>query len=314
MVNEFNNGNLFKNIDVKSSFEQMSRGQAKTKELKGKSGNQLGGNNSLLKTTAGTSTPPVKSMKNEDFTLKKQDRNSKLLLNRVQVPPSMNPTPKSPPAGSLDEMGRDKSMVQKWKEHQETRKKLLRQGMSSDEVDKMGYTAQTFSSFKKNYEDTDPKEKERKRKEREKALAAYKLAGSVAKFNERGKVLTGNDTISGMKFNPNGSPIIYNLPTDVSGVDILMFSDDWQRIMNAAPVSDAEAQLMVDRNNARAMKEVQRQERQKLLERKEEERKIQREKAILDYSAKVSGGFIEVKIGEDVVAMRDAWKLHWRKR
>lgn len=30
MVDEFNKGDLFKNIDVRSSFDQMSRGNAKT--------------------------------------------------------------------------------------------------------------------------------------------------------------------------------------------------------------------------------------------------------------------------------------------
>lgn len=34
----------------------------------------------------------------------------------------------------------------------------------------------------------------------------------------------------------------------------------------------------------------------------------------MDYSAKVDGGFIEVKIGEDVDAMRQAWEMHQRKR
>ena len=34
----------------------------------------------------------------------------------------------------------------------------------------------------------------------------------------------------------------------------------------------------------------------------------------MDYSAKVEGGFIEVKVGEDVTAMTDAWHLHQRKR
>lgn len=49
------------------------------------------------------------------------------------------------------------------------------------------------------------------------------------------------------------------------------------------------------------------------MKREEEDRK-KREQSILDYSAKVSGGFIEVKIGEDVVAMQDAWRLHHKKR
>lgn len=46
----------------------------------------------------------------------------------------------------------------------------------------------------------------------------------------------------------------------------------------------------------------------------EEERRKKREQQILDYSAKVNGGFIEVKLGEDVQAMENAWLLHQKKR
>jgi len=34
----------------------------------------------------------------------------------------------------------------------------------------------------------------------------------------------------------------------------------------------------------------------------------------LDYSAKVEGGFIEVKVGEDLQAMEEAYKVHMSKR
>ena len=34
----------------------------------------------------------------------------------------------------------------------------------------------------------------------------------------------------------------------------------------------------------------------------------------MDYSAKVEGGFIEVKVGEDLQAMEDAYKVHINKR
>ena len=34
----------------------------------------------------------------------------------------------------------------------------------------------------------------------------------------------------------------------------------------------------------------------------------------MDYSAKVDGGFIEVKIGEDVQAMEDSYRIHMKKR
>ena len=34
----------------------------------------------------------------------------------------------------------------------------------------------------------------------------------------------------------------------------------------------------------------------------------------MDYSAKVDGGFIEVKIGEDVQAMEDSYRMHMKKR
>lgn len=45
-----------------------------------------------------------------------------------------------------------------------------------------------------------------------------------------------------------------------------------------------------------------------------EERQRKREQEILDYSAKVEGGFIEVKIGEDTTAMMEAYSVHMRKR
>lgn len=84
-------------------------------------------------------------MDKKDFNLKKRDPNDLLVLNRVQVPPSMNPTPPAPSPDSLDEHGRDKNLVAKWRDQQETRRELLRQGVSSDEVEKMGYKAQTFA-------------------------------------------------------------------------------------------------------------------------------------------------------------------------
>lgn len=48
MVDEFNQGDLFKNIDVRSSFQQMQIGQAKTQNLVGKTGQRLGTSNQIL--------------------------------------------------------------------------------------------------------------------------------------------------------------------------------------------------------------------------------------------------------------------------
>ena len=49
-------------------------------------------------------------------------------------------------------------------------------------------------------------------------------------------------------------------------------------------------------------------------EREEEARIKERERKILDYSVKVNSGKIEVKMGEDEDAMRQAWKIHMDAR
>lgn len=92
--------------------------------------------------------------------------------------------------------------------------------------------------------------------------------------------------------------------------DLYMFSDDWAAMISENKVSDAEMMLMVDSANEEALKQIREDRQRKLDEEHEAERQRRREEAILDYSAKVSGGFIEIKLGEDVVAMEDAYKAH----
>ena len=70
MVDEFNQGDLFKNIDVRSSFQQMQVGQAKTQKLVGKTGQTLGSSNKILQTKPRPKTEGG-ALKKDDFVMKK---------------------------------------------------------------------------------------------------------------------------------------------------------------------------------------------------------------------------------------------------
>ena len=109
MVDEFNKGDLFKNISVDSSFDQMKRGNAKTQKIKGKDGKELGSNNKLLKIEDNG-----KSVKVSDFKAKKGDGRGPV-LGRVQLPESLNPKPIAPV--DADATGRSKSLLDGWYEY-----------------------------------------------------------------------------------------------------------------------------------------------------------------------------------------------------
>ena len=221
----------------------------------------------------------------------------------------MNPTPRLP--ADADSQGRSQAVVDKWKEHNATRLKLLRDNVSSDKVDEMGYRYMSFNEFKKLQES--PEERERLRQQQERQFAVLATAGNIKKFNEQGRVLKGDDLLKGMDFRTMGRPSIYNAPIDINSV-MLMFSEPWEMMMGHGGLTDSELMLMVDSTNAAAVREHQRQMNKSSEIESEEEIEKRREQQILDYSAKVNNGYIEVKIGEDEVAMRDAFSIHNRKR
>ena len=81
----------------------------------------------------------------------------------------------------------------------------------------------------------------------------------------------------------------------------------------AAKVSDDELLLELDANDEAARERVNQAKMEEEKKKQEQEQQKRREEQILDYSAKVSGGFIEVKIGEDEDAMWKSYQVHMDK-
>ena len=95
---------------------------------------------------------------------------------------------------------------------------------------------------------------------------------------------------------------------------MLMYSPQWRQVQGASTLSDDELLLELDAQDREAAERVRKAKEEAERKKAEEERERKRQQEILDYSAKVEGGYIEVKIGEDETAMRDAWLLHMDKR
>ncbi len=89
LVNEFNKGNLFKNISAESSFDQMQRNNSKTQNLTGKSGTAFGGSGNRL--ISQSKVPSAGGFKPLDFTAKKPKSNN-VVYGNVSVPPKMTPS------------------------------------------------------------------------------------------------------------------------------------------------------------------------------------------------------------------------------
>ena len=83
---------------------------------------------------------------------------------------------------------------------------------------------------------------------------------------------------------------------------------------NAVVLNEDELMLTVDKDNKAAKDRIRKAREEAAAKKAAEEAQRRREQQILDYSAKVEGGFIEVKIGEDLDAMREAYHVHQRKR
>ena len=199
MVAEFNKGDLFKGrVNVGSSFDQMRRGNAKTQNVVGVTGRKLGSSNQLLATTPppppGGVGPSV-----SDFKAKKPEQGPGTQMGRVQVPASMSMSPTPPPVDSGGSSVKDR-----WLAHMNKRQELLAKNVASSTVDKMGYESMTLDEFREREVNLNPELKRKQREEQERALAGFRLAGSIQRFNEQGRVLTARDTVLGMKFNPSG--------------------------------------------------------------------------------------------------------------
>lgn len=84
--------------------------------------------------------------------------------------------------------------------------------------------------------------------------------------------------------------------------------------MGQSIITTDEILLHIDGEDKEARRRLDKKREEELRIKREEDEQRKREEQILDYSAKVDGGFIEVKIGEDIEAMRQAWELHEKKR
>lgn len=91
---------------------------------------------------------------------------------------------------------------------------------------------------------------------------------------------------------------------------MLLFGPSWLQVQGASKISDDELLLEIDATDSEARERIRKAKKAEEEKKAAEERKKRREQEILDYSAKVEGGFIEVKIGEDVQAMEAAWLAH----
>ena len=113
-------------------------------------------------------------------------------------------------------------------------------------------------------------------------------------------------------------PSILRIETDMLNQTMLLFSPEWQKVQGASKASDEELLMEIgiqdDKEREKVRAKIKAQKEAERKKKEDEERERKREQEILDYSAKVSGGFIEVKIGEDETAMREAWELHINKR
>ena len=141
-----------------------------------------------------------------------------------------------------------------------------------------------------------------------KRSAALRNAKLVAAYHNQGKEASEEG------FTYKGTPSILQIAAEGLSKTLYMFSPEWQTMNNAVELNEDEIALAVDKDNKAAQERIRKAREEKERKKQEEEKQRKREQQILDYSAKVSGGFIEVKVGEDVDAMRQAWHMHQDKR
>lgn len=117
-----------------------------------------------------------------------------------------------------------------------------------------------------------------------------------------------------MGFKIGKQPSILSVDTDGIVQYMYMFSPEWSKVHGTSKMSDHELVNFMKKGNPSLAQEMSKTMQLQNEKREQEEMVRKREEQILDYSAKISGGFIEVKMGEDVEEMREAWHVHLRKR
>lgn len=188
-----------------------------------------------------------------------------------------------------------------------TKHELGANGMSEEELHRQGYDELTYDEFKKKYEKEHPPTEEQvkeSKEQKQKRMASMRLAKDIEAYQNQGKEASPTGFKLGKK------PSLLSIPLDGLEQDLYLFSPEWQRIQGASKLSDDEILGLLGEQDKVAIERAKEAKRQIELKKQEEEREKRRQHQILDYSAKVSGGFIEVKIGEDVEEMHSAWVAH----
>lgn len=205
----------------------------------------------------------------------------------------------------------DKSIGDLWREHQNKRNNFLNQGHNDAQAHAVGLDDMTLDEFKANYKKMHPKSPEQLEKEednRRKRAAALRNAKMISAFHNQGKVANKEG------FKMTGTPSILQIETDGLSQTLYMFSPEWRKYYNATELDEDQILLAINKDDKAAQERIRKKQEAEAKKKAEEERQRKREQQILDYSAKVEGGFIEVKVGEDLQAMEDAYKMHMNKR
>lgn len=241
------------------------------------------------------------------------------VVDNVVLPESLSGGAPSEAELKAEVEGQDLS-YEAYSKYMQTWREGMAKGLGQKKMKEMGYESMTYDRWmqeqkaKKAAEDpVKAAEEERLAKERkDKRIAALRVGKDIQAFNSQGQ----SANVDGFKL--GAEPSILNVETDGLSQRMLLFSPQWFQVQGASGLTDDQLALELDGQDAEARTRVREQAKkareEKLRIEQEKEREKRRQQQILDYSAQVSGGFIEVKIGEDVEAMRDAWNLHMKKR
>jgi len=139
LITTFNKGDLFSKATAQSSFQKMSEGNAKTRNVKSVTGEDLG-NNVLLDPGELPKIPEGKvAINDKEFVMPKkaQEPPSRDTIGNVILPPGSNPEP------IKDEVD-DSSIGDKWREHQNKRNEYLRTGHTNEQAHAVGLDDMTL--------------------------------------------------------------------------------------------------------------------------------------------------------------------------
>lgn len=194
-LQKFNKGDLFDNISVRSSFNQIQQNDAKSRYIKSVTGNEFG-TNKLLKVQ-----PLTTNVKNagklaldqkgkiakSEFELKIPPKPTRNQIGNVLLPEKMVPAPMPNPDTLKDAGG--ESLYDKWWAHQAKRSEMINRGLDTDALNKMGYRAMTFDQFKQEYHKKNPpdaKMLEQMEENKKSRLSALRLAKNISAYHNQG--------------------------------------------------------------------------------------------------------------------------------